>query len=146
MGLEQRQMGEGFQQQLQQHTGESLTVQLAGARGGGVLSELPSSPLPSSLSSPLCFPFASLPRLSDPINSLALLSSAVTLPTWVNYVSSTLSLHGFVPVTPEAEAPRCAKAASRCFSLRCDRHKVLTWEWMGASCYLRLGAALKRPV
>ncbi|CAB1429998.1 unnamed protein product [Pleuronectes platessa] len=56
------------------------------------------------------------------------------------------SLHGFVPVTPEAEAPRCAKAASRCFSLRCDRHKVLTWEWMGASCYLRLGAALKRPV
>ncbi|CAB1428518.1 unnamed protein product, partial [Pleuronectes platessa] len=57
-----------------------------------------------------------------------------------------LSLHGFVPVTPEAEAPRCAKAASRCFSLRCDRHKVLTWEWMGASCYLRLGAALKRPV
>ncbi|CAB1430506.1 unnamed protein product [Pleuronectes platessa] len=41
---------------------------------------------------------------------------------------------------------RCAKAASRCFSLRCDRHKVLTWEWMGASCYLRLGAALKRPV
>ncbi|CAB1435942.1 unnamed protein product [Pleuronectes platessa] len=47
---------------------------------------------------------------------------------------------------PEAEAPRCAKAASRCFSLRCDRHKVLTWEWMGASCYLRLGAALKRPV
>ncbi|CAB1424002.1 unnamed protein product [Pleuronectes platessa] len=52
----------------------------------------------------------------------------------------------FVPVTPEAEAPRCAKAASRCFSLRCDRHKVLTWEWMGASCYLRLGAALKRPV
>ncbi|CAB1432231.1 unnamed protein product, partial [Pleuronectes platessa] len=55
------------------------------------------------------------------------------------------SLHGFVPVTPEAEAPRCAKAASRCFSLRCDRHKVLTWEWMGASCYLRLGAALKRP-
>ncbi|CAB1420481.1 unnamed protein product [Pleuronectes platessa] len=28
------------------------------------------------------------------------------------------SLHGFVPVTPEAEAPRCAKAASRCFSLR----------------------------
>ncbi|CAB1423618.1 unnamed protein product [Pleuronectes platessa] len=49
-------------------------------------------------------------------------------------------------VTPEAEAPRCAKAASRCFSLRCDRHKVLTWEWMGASCYLRLGAALKRPV
>ncbi|CAB1435444.1 unnamed protein product [Pleuronectes platessa] len=58
----------------------------------------------------------------------------------------TRSLHGFVPVTPEAEAPRCAKAASRCFSLRCDRHKVLTWEWMGASCYLRLGAALKRPV
>ncbi|CAB1429287.1 unnamed protein product [Pleuronectes platessa] len=57
----------------------------------------------------------------------------------------TRSLHGFVPVTPEAEAPRCAKAASRCFSLRCDRHKVLTWEWMGASCYLRLGAALKRP-
>ncbi|CAB1441155.1 unnamed protein product [Pleuronectes platessa] len=56
------------------------------------------------------------------------------------------SLHGFVPVTPEAEAPRCAKAASRCFSLRCDRHKVLTWEWMGASCFLRLGAALKRPV
>ncbi|CAB1436673.1 unnamed protein product [Pleuronectes platessa] len=56
------------------------------------------------------------------------------------------SLHGFVPVTPEAEAPRCAKAASRCFSLRCDRHKVLTWEWRGASCYLRLGAALKRPV
>ncbi|CAB1414361.1 unnamed protein product [Pleuronectes platessa] len=56
------------------------------------------------------------------------------------------SLHGFVPVTPEAEAPHCAKAASRCFSLRCDRHKVLTWEWMGASCYLRLGAALKRPV
>ncbi|CAB1425808.1 unnamed protein product [Pleuronectes platessa] len=56
------------------------------------------------------------------------------------------SLHGFVPVTPEAEAPRCVKAASRCFSLRCDRHKVLTWEWMGASCYLRLGAALKRPV
>ncbi|CAB1426992.1 unnamed protein product [Pleuronectes platessa] len=55
------------------------------------------------------------------------------------------SLHGFVPVTPEAEATRCAKAASRCFSLRCDRHKVLTWEWMGASCYLRLGAALKRP-
>ncbi|CAB1415896.1 unnamed protein product [Pleuronectes platessa] len=55
------------------------------------------------------------------------------------------SLHGFVPVTPEAEALRCAKAASRCFSLRCDRHKVLTWEWMGASCYLRLGAALKRP-
>ncbi|CAB1440256.1 unnamed protein product [Pleuronectes platessa] len=33
----------------------------------------------------------------------------------------TRSLHGFVPVTPEAEAPRCAKAASRCFSLRCDR-------------------------
>ncbi|CAB1460338.1 unnamed protein product [Pleuronectes platessa] len=31
----------------------------------------------------------------------------------------TRSLHGFVPVTPEAEAPRCAKAASRCFSLRC---------------------------
>ncbi|CAB1432344.1 unnamed protein product [Pleuronectes platessa] len=30
----------------------------------------------------------------------------------------TRSLHGFVPVTPEAEAPRCAKAASRCFSLR----------------------------
>ncbi|CAB1460006.1 unnamed protein product [Pleuronectes platessa] len=30
------------------------------------------------------------------------------------------SLHGFVPVTPEAEAPRCAKAASRCFSLRCS--------------------------
>ncbi|CAB1439353.1 unnamed protein product [Pleuronectes platessa] len=59
---------------------------------------------------------------------------------------SERSLHGFVPVTPEAEAPRCAKAASRCFSLRCDRHKVLTWEWMGASCYLRLGAALKRPV
>ncbi|CAB1452725.1 unnamed protein product [Pleuronectes platessa] len=59
---------------------------------------------------------------------------------------SCRSLHGFVPVTPEAEAPRCAKAASRCFSLRCDRHKVLTWEWMGASCYLRLGAALKRPV
>ncbi|CAB1423621.1 unnamed protein product [Pleuronectes platessa] len=58
----------------------------------------------------------------------------------------TRSLHGFVPVTPEAEAPRCAKAASRCFSLRCDRHKVLTWEWMGASCYLRLGAALKCPV
>ncbi|CAB1452754.1 unnamed protein product [Pleuronectes platessa] len=57
----------------------------------------------------------------------------------------TRSLHGFVPVTPEAEAPRCAKAASRCFSLRCDRHNVLTWEWMGASCYLRLGAALKRP-
>ncbi|CAB1428794.1 unnamed protein product [Pleuronectes platessa] len=56
------------------------------------------------------------------------------------------SLHGFVPVTPEAEAPRCAKAASRCFSLRCDWHKVLTWEWMRASCYLRLGAALKRPV
>ncbi|CAB1456769.1 unnamed protein product [Pleuronectes platessa] len=55
------------------------------------------------------------------------------------------SLHGFVPVTPEAEAPRCAKAASRCFSLRCDRHNVLTWEWMGASCYLRLGTALKRP-
>ncbi|CAB1433078.1 unnamed protein product, partial [Pleuronectes platessa] len=48
--------------------------------------------------------------------------------------------------TPEAEAPRCAKAASRCFSLRCDRHKVLTWEWMGASCYLRLGAALKHPL
>ncbi|CAB1439254.1 unnamed protein product [Pleuronectes platessa] len=60
--------------------------------------------------------------------------------------TSCRSLHGFVPVTPEAEAPRCAKAASRCFSLRCDRHKVLTWEWMGASCYLRLGAALKRPV
>ncbi|CAB1425683.1 unnamed protein product [Pleuronectes platessa] len=59
---------------------------------------------------------------------------------------SLRSLHGFVPVSPEAEAPRCAKAASRCFSLRCDRHKVLTWEWMGASCYLRLGAALKRPV
>ncbi|CAB1423566.1 unnamed protein product [Pleuronectes platessa] len=57
----------------------------------------------------------------------------------------TRSLHGFVPVTPEAEAPRCAKAASRCFSLRCNRHKVLTWEWMGASCYLRLGAALKCP-
>ncbi|CAB1416463.1 unnamed protein product [Pleuronectes platessa] len=57
----------------------------------------------------------------------------------------TRSLHGFVPVTPEAEAPRCAKAASRCFSLRCHRHKVLTWEWMGASCFLRLGAALKRP-
>ncbi|CAB1453634.1 unnamed protein product [Pleuronectes platessa] len=53
--------------------------------------------------------------------------------------------NNFNPVTPEAEAPRCAKAASRCFSLRCDRHKVLTWEWMGASCYLRLGAALKRP-
>ncbi|CAB1431240.1 unnamed protein product [Pleuronectes platessa] len=52
----------------------------------------------------------------------------------------------FLNVTPEAEAPRCAKAASRCFSLRCDRHNVLTWEWMGASCYLRLGAALKRPV
>ncbi|CAB1459945.1 unnamed protein product [Pleuronectes platessa] len=30
----------------------------------------------------------------------------------------TRSRHGFVPVTPEAEAPRCAKAASRCFSLR----------------------------
>ncbi|CAB1413068.1 unnamed protein product [Pleuronectes platessa] len=30
----------------------------------------------------------------------------------------TSSLHGFVPVTPEAEAPRCAKAASRCFSHR----------------------------
>ncbi|CAB1418013.1 unnamed protein product [Pleuronectes platessa] len=60
-------------------------------------------------------------------------------------VTFVVSLHGFVPVTPEAEAPRCAKAASRCFSLRCDRHKVLTWEWMGASCYLRLGAALKRP-
>ncbi|CAB1452446.1 unnamed protein product [Pleuronectes platessa] len=30
------------------------------------------------------------------------------------------SLHGFVPVTPEAEAPRCAKAALRCFSLRCS--------------------------
>ncbi|CAB1449651.1 unnamed protein product [Pleuronectes platessa] len=51
-----------------------------------------------------------------------------------------------VPSQPEAEAPRCAKAASWCFSLRCDRHKVLTWEWMGASCYLRLGAALKLPV
>ncbi|CAB1422916.1 unnamed protein product, partial [Pleuronectes platessa] len=28
------------------------------------------------------------------------------------------SLHGFVPVTSEAGAPRCAEAASRCFSLR----------------------------
>lgn len=30
-------------------------------------------------------------RLADPITGLALLSSALTLPTWVNYVSSTLS-------------------------------------------------------
>ncbi|CAB1438214.1 unnamed protein product, partial [Pleuronectes platessa] len=60
--------------------------------------------------------------------------------SFINEQPSSRSLHGFVPVTPEAEAPRCAKAASRCFSLRYDRHKVLTWEWMGDSCYLRLGA------
>ncbi|CAB1459040.1 unnamed protein product [Pleuronectes platessa] len=38
------------------------------------------------------------------------------------------SLHGFVPVTPEAEAPRCAKAASRCFSLRTVKVDVYDWD------------------
>ncbi|CAB1412448.1 unnamed protein product [Pleuronectes platessa] len=35
-----------------------------------------------------------------------------------------------------------SRGAARRFSFRSDQHKGLTWEWMGASCFLRLGAAL----